>query len=233
MKTYRSQRGPFQERPYFEQDEIEALCQEELRKVSLLPSGPGPIRIERFIEKRFGVTPLYEELPPGVLGFTRFTTKGVEAIVISRSLADEENKASARRINSTLAHEAGHGLLHTYLFAVGSQPERLFGDEYDSKVPKILCRDETANNAQKPRYDGRWWEFQANQTIGALLLPKAWPKKPSPPLFWNPPALLDFSKSNLGIGEGRLKCSPGRSTSIRLSRKYAWNSYFRSARAPR
>jgi hypothetical protein len=50
---------------------------------------------------------------------------------------------------------------------VGQQPERLFGNEYDPNVPRILCRDEAG-----PRYDGRWWEFQANQTIGALLLPK-------------------------------------------------------------
>lgn len=172
MKTYRSLKGPFLERPYFEQDEIESLCQEELSKVALLPLNPEPIRIERFIEKRFGITPLYEELPQGVLGFTRFTTKGVESVVISRSLSDEENKTAARRINTTLAHEAGHCLLHTQLFVLGSQPERLFGDEYDANAPKILCRDEATNRTQRPRYDGRWWEFQANQTIGALLLPK-------------------------------------------------------------
>jgi len=172
MRNYRSSRGPFQERPYFQEQEIEDLCQKELRSVDLLPSNPEPVRIERFIEKRFGVTPVYEELPPGVLGFTQFTTTGVEAIVVSRSLSEEETKTSERRINTTLAHEAGHGLLHTHLFAVGAQPERLFGDEFDPKVPKILCRPDTASPSQKPRYDGRWWEFQANQTIGALLLPK-------------------------------------------------------------
>jgi|ERR1051326_2521631 hypothetical protein len=172
MRNYRSSKGPVQERPFFQQQEIEDLCQEELRSMSLLPSTAEPVRIERFIEKRFGITPIYEELPPGVLGFTRFTTAGVEAIVVSRALAEEESKTAERRINTTLAHEAGHGLLHTYLFAVGAQPERLFGDEFDPKVPRILCRDDTANSFEKPRYDGRWWEFQANQTIGALLLPK-------------------------------------------------------------
>ncbi len=177
MKTYRPSSGPFQERPYFEQNEIESLCQEELRKVNLLPASPEAVRIERFIEKRFGVTPLYEELPSGVLGFTRFTTNGVEAIVVSRSLSDEESKVSERRINTTLAHEAGHGLLHARLFVVGSQPERLFGEEFDSKAPRIMCRDETANPNQKSRYDGRWWEYQANQTIGALLLPKTLAEK--------------------------------------------------------
>jgi len=167
MRTYRPTKGPFLEAPFFRPEQIEQICDEELRKFDLLPSEPQPIRIERFIEKRFRVSPIYEELPPGALGFTQFGEKGVEAIVISRSLAEEESKTAERRINTTLAHEAGHGLLHAHLFVAGSQPERLFGDELDPKVPKILCRDQSTG-----KYDGRWWEFQANQTIGALLLPK-------------------------------------------------------------
>ena len=172
MRTYRSQEGPFQERPYFEQAEIEAMCQEELGRCNLFPSSPEPIRIERFIEKRFRVTPAYEELPNGVLGFTRFSTDGVQAIVVSRSLVEEESRTSERRVNSTLAHEAGHGLLHAHLFALGSQPERLFAEDFDPRRPRIMCRDEPSGASPKGRYDGRWWEFQANQAIGALLLPK-------------------------------------------------------------
>lgn len=169
---YRSRRGPFQEQPFFQPEEIESLCREELGKFNLLPSSPEPIRVERFIEKRFGITPVYEKLPPGVLGFTRFSTKGVESIVVSRVLSEEETRVSERRVTTTLAHEAGHGLLHAHLFAVGEQPARLFGDEYDPKAPKIMCRDEPASASGRPRYDGKWWEFQANQVIGALLLPR-------------------------------------------------------------
>jgi hypothetical protein len=170
MKTFRSQTGPFQERPFFSLGEIESLCLEELKRANLFPSSPEPIRIERFIEKRFGVSPCYEDLPDDVLGFTRFGSSGVQAIVVSRSLAEDGSRAAERRINTTLAHEAGHGLLHSHLFVLGAQPERLFGDEYDPKTPKILCRDEAG--PAKAKYDGRWWEFQANQTIGALLLPR-------------------------------------------------------------
>jgi hypothetical protein len=132
-----------------------------------LPETPEPIRIERFIEKRFHVTPIYEDLPPSVLGFTRFSTSGVKDIVVSRALSDEGSKTAERRVNTTLAHEAGHGLLHAHLFAVGAQPQLLFGTELDPEAPKILCRDDGAP------YDGRWWEFQANLVIGALLLPRA------------------------------------------------------------
>jgi len=173
MKTYRSSKGPFSERPVYSPQEIEDLCADELRKVNLYPSEPRAVRIDRFIEKRFGVSPAYEDLPDGLLGFTKFGPKGVEKIVVAKSLADDPNKVANRRINTTLAHEAGHGLLHAHLFALGAESASLFDGNVDSKSPKILCREDGIPGIQKrSNYDGRWWEFQANQTIGALLIPK-------------------------------------------------------------
>ena len=172
MRNYRTGKGPFGERPYFTVEEIERLCTDELCKQGLYPSKPEPIRIERFIEKRFGVTPMYEELPEGILGFTRFGAKGVESVVVARTLADDGGKTAERRISTTLAHEAGHGLLHAYLFVLKEQAASLFGADFDSKSPRILCRDDSRSSLGAPKYDGNWWEFQANQTIGALLLPK-------------------------------------------------------------
>src|SRR5690242_11418149 len=139
MRTLHSKRGPTNERPYFTLDEIDRMCASELRSVGLYPSNPEPIRIERFIEKRFGVSPVYEELPADVLGFTIFNQHGVKEIVVSSALEDAEGTPSERRLRSTLAHEAGHGLMHAYLFALGVKPGSLF-DETDSS-PKILCRD--------------------------------------------------------------------------------------------
>jgi hypothetical protein len=81
MKTFRAKTGPFAEQPFYEPAEIESICSDELRKLNLYPSDPARIRIDRFIEKRFGVQPKYEDLPAGLLGFTRFGTKGVEEIV--------------------------------------------------------------------------------------------------------------------------------------------------------
>src|SRR5437588_601706 len=83
--------------------EIERICTEELHAVGLYPSRPEPVRVERFIEKRFNVSATYEELPPGVLGYTRFNRGGVEAIVVSCALCDEGTRAAERRINTTLA----------------------------------------------------------------------------------------------------------------------------------
>jgi hypothetical protein len=176
MKTYRATSGPFAERPYYELNEIERICTEELYEAGLYPVRPEPVRVERFIEKRFRVSPTYEELPRGVLGFTRFNPDGVEAIVVSCALCEDGSRAAERRINTTLAHEGGgHGLLHAHLFVLGADTRSLFEDDSDIGVSRILCRDSAAAADQEMGrrvYRGRWWEFQANQAMGALLLPR-------------------------------------------------------------
>lgn len=171
MKTYKAQKGPFAERPYYTFDEIDHICTDELQAVGLYPTSPGPVRIERFIEKRFGVSAVYEDLPSGIVGYTRFGPKGVEGISVSRALAEDLTRTSGYRVNTTLAHEAGHGLLHAHLFGPGLEPGSLFGEKGD--VTKILCRESGVDGLSgRKRYDGRWWEFQANQAIGGLLLPR-------------------------------------------------------------
>jgi hypothetical protein len=141
MRTYRSKAGPFAEQPFYEPFEIESICVDELQKLNLYPSDPAPIRIDRFIEKRFGVAPTYEDLPHGLLGFTLFGEKGVEKIVVAKSLDDEGTRPAERRLRTTLAHEAGHGLLHAHLFVLGSRPDSLFGDGLAHDAQKILCRE--------------------------------------------------------------------------------------------
>lgn len=176
MRTYRVTSGPFKERPYFTDDEIELLCSDELRKVGLLPGSPEPIRIERFIEKRFGITPRYDDLPSGVLGLTKFGPNGVQEIIVSRTLSEEGTRVSERRLITTFAHEAGHGLLHTHLFVLGQGAGSLFGEDASQTDPmRILCREESVMVTHRPEqknYSGRWWEFQANRAMSALLLPK-------------------------------------------------------------
>jgi hypothetical protein len=171
MKTFRSKSGPFSERPHFEPSEIDRICADELRKEGLYPSSPKAIRIDRFIEKRFNVVPKYEDMSDGVLGFTKFTKKGVEAIVIATALDAEKGKVADRRVRTTLAHEAGHGLLHAYLFALDEKPLHLFDADSHSDH-QILCRDVQGEEPKRRAYDGRWWEFQANHAMGGLLCPK-------------------------------------------------------------
>ena len=98
MRHIRSKGGPFSERPHFKLSEIEQTCTEELKKVDLYPSSPQPIRIDRFVEKRFGVAPEYQDLPEGVLGFTKFGPRGVEAIVVAKILDNGDAKVVERRL---------------------------------------------------------------------------------------------------------------------------------------
>lgn len=170
MKPFRA--GLSSKQPYFTPSQIDQICNDELRKEGLFPSSPEPIRIDRFIEKRFRISPQYEELPAGVLGFTRFGQNDVKAIVISAALDAEGGKVAQRRVRTTLAHEAGHGLLHAHLFALDEIPLHLF-DKDSHSGDQILCRDVQGDEQKVHRYDGRWWEFQANRAMGGLLCPRS------------------------------------------------------------
>ena len=157
--------------PYFTVRQIDNMCCDELRGVGLLPSTAEPIRIDRFIEKRFNVSPEYEDMPDGVLGFTRFGKNGVKAVVISTALDAEGGKVAARRIRTTVAHEGGHGLLHAHLFALEEVPLHLF-DQDSHSGDQILCRDVHGDEKKAHGYDGRWWEVQANRAMSSLLCPR-------------------------------------------------------------
>ena len=177
MKILKTNTGPFEERPYYEGREIEAIVVDELQRTGLFPTTPQPIRVERFIEKRFGIVPTYDELPDGIMGYTMFGSNGVEELVVSRALSDEASGVSERRINTTLAHEAGHILLHGHLFALRRRGRQsvLLEDDIDEENQRILCRDSGGTASvyeySPSRYDGRWWEYQANKVIGVLLMP--------------------------------------------------------------
>ena len=177
MRKYPSKSGPFEEALYFDQDEIDGVCEAALKSVDLYPETPAPVRIERFLEKKFGISPEYEDLPEGVLGFTKFGPDGPERVVLSSLLSETENRFSERRISTTIDHEAGHILFHADLFKRHFKKpamKKLFTD-FDpvrEEVRTVLCRDLPEASAPLfSGYGGRWWEHQANKAIGALLMP--------------------------------------------------------------
>ncbi|MCF7864944.1 MAG: ImmA/IrrE family metallo-endopeptidase [Candidatus Pacebacteria bacterium] len=137
-----------------------------------MPEKPEPIRIDRFVEKRFNLTIQYEQLPEGLLGYSRFGIKGVEAVVITQSLDEEGTVSAARRVRTTIAHEAGHCLLHAHLFATQRQSKKIFESGHDA-TPRVLCRDNNQELVGKRRsYQGDWWEYQANMVMSSLLMPR-------------------------------------------------------------
>lgn len=173
MRKVRTPSGRYPCRLYFEDlSEIDEICLQALKNQSLLPPKPAPIRIERFVEKHFKIALGYEDLGPENLGCTIFNSSGdVEAIWVSRLLEEQNTTPARRRVRSTVAHEAGHGLLHGPLFVQENSRDYLKGRAGKSQR-RILCRTEDILVDTQSRYGGRWWEFQANQAIGSLLLPR-------------------------------------------------------------
>jgi hypothetical protein len=170
MRTY-SKSGPFGERPFYTHEEIERTCSTELRQAGFMPDAPSPVRIDRFVEKRFGVALQFDVLPAGILGYSSFGPKGLQAMVISSELEEDTSAVARRRVNATIAHEAGHGLFQAHLF-LDAPREGLFGDEPAQRA--VLCRHDAigAHGTTERKYDGKWWEYQANQAIGPLLMPR-------------------------------------------------------------
>ena len=178
MLLFPTESSPFTERTVYKPAELELMAMDELRKAGLLPRTPEPIRIEAYVTKRYNLTPDYSApLPDGVLGLTRFGAKGPTDILVSKTLGDDLSDVGRRRTNATLAHEAGHCLLHGPLFAVsgrggGGILER-GGDSHgagagiDTSDPSILCRE---IGTDVPTYN--WVESQANAMIGPLLMPQ-------------------------------------------------------------
>lgn len=188
MRKYPAKAGPFDEALYFEQKEIEYVCETSLKSVGLYPDKPEPIRIERFLEKKFGLSPEYDDLPEGVLGYTKFGLDGPEKVVLSASLSEMGSKTSERRIATTLAHEAGHILFHAELFKNHFQKPTM-NQFYIDLEPQpdgtraVLCRDIPGASGKSENYSGRWWEHQANKAIGALLMPCGLLEKTVAPFF--------------------------------------------------
>jgi Zn-dependent peptidase ImmA (M78 family) len=168
MKSFRA--ASEGQRPFFSEEDVENICEDALRSSGYYPDAPQPVKVDRFVEKHFMVSPRFEDMPAGVLGFSRFGDRGMVSMHISKVLVEENSRAAERRVNTTLAHEAGHGLMHTHLFVLSGAESSLFGHGSEVENQRVLCRDEKV--MPKKVYDGRWWELQANMAIGPLLMPR-------------------------------------------------------------
>lgn len=184
MNYIRAKSGPFPWRLWVTPEDVENLCRDALKEVSLYPDSPAPIRIERFLEKRFDVTAYYVEMPDAYLGCAQFDEYGLKKVCISKHLGETSSQSSQRRGRSTIAHEAGHGLLHWELWAQKfheRQQMELIG--FDAAKPYEGI-GETGFNCgsaalginpyeEEGKQRSPWWEVQANMAMAALLLP--WP----------------------------------------------------------
>lgn len=174
---------PFLSKPFFHEKQIERTCIDALKIQGLMPEEPGPIRVDRFIEKQFGIEIDYEDLQgrfgEGVMGACRFQTNGeVAQILVDAALEEDQSPLGEKRIRSTLAHEAGHGLLHGSLFMekFEAEKESRLSPQIPSTSSGIIsdgfaCRGlgQTGSGSGR-RFE--WWEVQANKAMASLLLPR-------------------------------------------------------------
>ena len=175
MRASKDSRSPWGVRVYFDTPEFAGMMDEALFLAGsqAFRDGRG-VDVDLVILKAYGLEPDYVNLRDGVLGRTLFQKDGSASIEISRALADlaETDQLARRRLRTTLAHEAGHAACHRQLFVSDTETLPLFNDERmenEEEKPAILCRESSVAIAG---YQGEWWEFQANQCMACLLLPR-------------------------------------------------------------
>jgi len=175
MRWYLGPEGD--QRLWFEPDEIEMIIEDELRKSGLRPTAAAPItELERFIEGHLGAElDQYAPLEPDVLGLTLFVPGKPAAISINSTLTaaalDDEEASRGRlgRFRATLAHEAGHVVLHRVLFELRDGQRELFGSTGKTARGLMRCLKRDVG----PRsHASDWREIQANRAMAALLMPR-------------------------------------------------------------
>jgi len=173
MRTWKDPKSPWGMKSYFADAEFEVMMDNLRAHVGseCFAEGQG-IDVDLVLLRCFAVEADYVDLPPNTLGRTFFAPDGRVQVQVSRYLAElaEGDETARRRLRTTMAHECGHISCHRQFFIRDCETLSLFTDDRIAKSePAILCRNETVG---KHAYKGEWWEFQANQCMAALLLPK-------------------------------------------------------------
>jgi hypothetical protein len=176
MKTYRSADG--EQRIWFDDDEIEQMMEDELRRSGLMPTRTnGVVELEALIEDHLKATlDQFAELAPDVLGLTEFVPRKPPAVRINKDLTGSGMDADwcppgvHGRWRATLAHEAAHVVLHRLLFEFDESQTPLFVADDRADSPQLLrCLKRDVAHRVRP---SDWKEVQANKGMAALLMPK-------------------------------------------------------------
>src|SRR5882724_1762899 len=162
-------------RLWLKPEDIEVLMEDELRGAALLPTTQNPVvDLELFIERHLGAClDPYADLEHAVLGQTEFFPGQPPRVQINRDLTraamdeDESPPGLRGRWRATLAHEAGHVVMHRMLFEVEDTGD-LFGDRIATHTPQRLMRCLRANVLFRGGVTD-WREVQANRGMAALL----------------------------------------------------------------
>jgi hypothetical protein len=138
------------------------------------------VDIERFVERHLRVRlDQHAELDDNILGVTHFTPGRPPRTEINRDLtgsALEEEDATPGMIGrwrATVAHEAGHVLLHQMLYEIDDMQRGLFRDPAQEERRTVnLMRCQKRDVVYRTNGASDWREVQANKAIGGLLMPR-------------------------------------------------------------
>ncbi len=164
MKMVRDSSGRFPERPFFSEGEIDGIMEHVLEAAGN-PRLPGFPAVDLdMVMFRLHLEPRYTALPEGVLGATHFGADGTPEITVSERLeADSRvNNTALHRLRTTQAHEIGHATLHAPLYVRVTVST-------GTGIGRLPC--EASQLTRTARYNGEWWEYQANVAMAALVMP--------------------------------------------------------------
>lgn len=163
--------GRFPKRPYYEEGELDRLCEQAISdflvdrygKVLLpIPTDDLTVLIERDAED----LDLYADLSGEggeAQGVTHFFPGMKPRVKIAKEISEQEHREN--RLRTTLAHEYGHVKCHAPLYDMEAPPS-LFPELYEQR-PAPKCHRDTILGART----NDWLEWQAGYTSGALLMP--------------------------------------------------------------
>lgn len=171
MRMIADPTGRFRERPYYEPEELDRDCEKRLS--TFLREIHGKVEfpvltddltklIERHVED-FDPYADLSEYGEGVEGVTEFRPHHKPTVRIAADLSSESYREN--RLRTTLTHELGHVLYHTWLFD-NRHPGGLFPAPARTDDVQVCKRDTLL---EAPTAD--WMEWQAGHVCGAMLMP--------------------------------------------------------------
>ncbi|UXI66127.1 ImmA/IrrE family metallo-endopeptidase [Tahibacter amnicola] len=172
MKLIPDPTGRFAQRPFYEGNELDIECERTMGGFlrSLYGKVSFPVSTDdltKLIEQHVSDFDSYADLTAaygdGVEGVTEFLPRQRPTVRIHQDLTNDA--ARENRLRTTLTHELGHVLFHTWLF-----DQRAGGGLFPSAPrndDKQVCKRENILDA--PQVD--WMEWQAGHACGALLMP--------------------------------------------------------------
>ena len=171
MKWVTDRTGRFPKRPHYLREEIDSECEDvlsELRK-SIDGKIAFPVTTDDLtvlIESRVEDLDLFADLSAEeghVEGVTEFYPGRRPRVRISEKLTSDPRMVN--RLRTTLTHEFGHVVFHSFLLSENPQPRGLFGETRETHSKK--CKRENILGAS----ERDWMEWQAGYACGAFLMP--------------------------------------------------------------